>query len=138
MSNILQAVASGSNINVDSFKKYCLETADMYCKEYSWYHMPTAVHKILVHGASIINSCDLPIGQLSEEALEANHKFCKKFRRDFTRKHSRLATNEDLMHRLILRSDPLTSLAKTSLREKKQDLSFEVQSLLNLSLEDDG
>ena len=32
------------------------------------------IHKVLIHGAGIVKHKILPIGQLSEEALEARHK----------------------------------------------------------------
>ena len=35
--------------------------------------MPASAHKILIHGADVMDTLLLPIGQLSEEALEAMH-----------------------------------------------------------------
>lgn len=37
--------------------------------------MPASVHKILFHGAIIIKNALLPIGQLSEEVIEARQNF---------------------------------------------------------------
>lgn len=43
------------------------KTANLYVKLYGWYYMPASVHKILDHGAKIIESFLLiPIGLLSE------------------------------------------------------------------------
>ena len=36
--------------------------------------MPVSVHKILVHGAAVIDPLPLPLGMLSEEAQEARNK----------------------------------------------------------------
>ena len=71
--------------------------------------MPSSVHKILLHGEVIIWSVLLPIGELSEEAIEARHKDFRRFRINNTRKCSRLATNEDIIHALLVSSDPVIS-----------------------------
>lgn len=47
----------------------------------------------------------LPIGQYSEEAAEARNKDFKRFRKFHTQKYSRLASNEDLIHKLLVSSD---------------------------------
>ena len=77
---ILQAMSSGFAINVPAFRMYCLETAKRFVELYPWYCMPTAVHKILIHGHEVIDYAPLPIGQMSEEAQEARNKDVKKFR----------------------------------------------------------
>lgn len=61
-SNILNALSSGYDINHMKFEAYCQETAKLYLKLYAWYYMPASVHKILVHGADVINFAILPIG----------------------------------------------------------------------------
>jgi len=80
---ILQTVSSGYDINVEKFKEYCVETANLFCSLYPWYPMPTSVHRILIHSSEVINSFLVPIGQLSEEAQEARNKDIKKFRCNF-------------------------------------------------------
>jgi hypothetical protein len=57
--------------------------------------MPATIHKLLVHGSHIKENAPLPIGQLSEEAQEARDKDFKRVRENYTRKISRIATNED-------------------------------------------
>lgn len=47
--------------------------------------MPPTVHKVLVHGSSEAKFDLLPIGQLSEEALEARNKDVRHFRLNHTR-----------------------------------------------------
>lgn len=44
-----------------------------FVKLYEWYKMPASAHKILIHGADVMDTLLLPIGQLSEEASEAMH-----------------------------------------------------------------
>src|SRR5699024_2290508 len=75
---ILKVIACGKNINVTKFSELLNETKAVYLKYYEWYYMPISVHKLLCHGPEIINFFNLPIGQLSEEALEASHKEFRK------------------------------------------------------------
>nr|CAH7742540.1 unnamed protein product [Callosobruchus chinensis] len=71
----------------------------------------------------------LPIGQLSEEAQEASNKVFRKFRESFSRKISREKTNEDILKRLLISSDPyISSLEKV--RKLKKALDTEVIGLL--------
>lgn len=128
---ILQVLASGYDVNIDEFKKYCLDTAELFVEKYPWYPMPTTVHKILIHSAQVIESCLLPIGQLSEEAQEARNKDVKKYRESFSRKCSRTKTMEDVFHWLLVSSDPLiTSLRILPQKKFTSSLSSEAIRLL--------
>lgn len=87
----------------------------MFVNLYGWYYMLVTVHKVLLHGEKIITAAVLPIGLLSEEAQEAWNKDYKKYRIHHSRKISRLTTNEDVLHQLLISSDPyLFSLRKES------------------------
>ncbi|XP_063909076.1 uncharacterized protein LOC135126834 [Zophobas morio] len=127
---ILEAISTGHKVNLDAFNKYTFATAEMYVKEYGWYYMPASVHKLLIHGGDIISSAILPIGQLSEEAQEARNKNCKGFRERHSRKFSRQETMEDLMHMLLITSDPLITSLRTHQQKKSSTLSPDVLSLL--------
>lgn len=112
---ILRIIYSGRKINNDKFRILIDETRILYIKLYSWYNMPSSVHKILIHGCGIIDFFNLPIGMLSEEALEARHKEIRKHRLARTRKSSRINSNEDLINILFLTSDPfISSIRKIS------------------------
>lgn len=107
---ILEAITCGEDIDPDKFDSYSMETAQMYTSLYNWYYMPASVHKILVHGGDVIrHHMDCPIGALSEEAQEARNKDLKIYRRDNTRKCSRILSNTDLMGRLLVSSDAYIS-----------------------------
>lgn len=108
---ILRVLSSGYHINVSEFEHLLTQTRELYLQLYSWYYMPSSVHKVLVHGVAVIQFFNFPIGELSEEALEARHKEIKRMRLTRTRKTSRFNTNTDLLNLLILSSDPhLSSL----------------------------
>lgn len=127
---ILQALASGFKIDVAAFDAYCQETAKLYLQKYSWFYMPISVHKILFLGSAIISNAILPIGQLSEEAQEARNKDLKNFRRSHTRKYSRQATNEDLLHLLLVSSDPYITTLRPLPRRSRNRFSADVLQML--------
>jgi hypothetical protein len=89
---ILQVVASGEQINITRFRKYAKDTTSCYVDLYGWYNMSPTVHKLLIHGADIIENAVLPIGQLSEEAQEARNKDIKRLRECHSRKCSRMCS----------------------------------------------
>lgn len=127
---ILETLNCGFQIDLEKFDIYVRETREMYLKEYFWYPMPVSVHKVLFHGKDIVSSFILPIGQFSEEAQEARNKDNRKYRELFTRKCSRVATNEDLIHRLLITSDPFIASLRSSPKTYRQKLLPEVLSLL--------
>lgn len=80
-------LASCISINIDRFR-LLLEVTAPYLSLYSWYYTPRSVHKVLVYGCDIIDSFYLPIGQMSDNALEA-HKDVTKNRLSHIHKRSR-------------------------------------------------
>ena len=46
---ILSVLSSTEEVNPDKLEEYCKDTANFYVKEYPWFHMPQAVHKMLAH-----------------------------------------------------------------------------------------
>lgn len=119
-------MVSGFSINTDSFRKYGLGTAKIFVRKYPWFNMPSSVHKVLIHGADIIESVSLPLGMMSEEALEARNKDIRNFRLKHTRKNSRLNTMQDLINSLLVSSDPVI----TNNGSKTLAFDSEVQNLL--------
>lgn len=117
-------------INVGAFSKYTDETRLRLLAYYPFYPLSPSVHKMLIHGASIIEHTLLPIGMMSEEVQERRNKSVRKFREHHSRKFSRLTNIEDVFKRLMLTSDPVVSLQKIP-RSISEDFSEEVQMLLN-------
>ena len=106
---ILQTMSSGYAIDVPAFDAFSAMTADLYVELYPWYPMPAAVHKVLIHGAAVVESLVLPIGMLSEDAQESRNKDFRAYRLQHTRKDSRLHTMADQFGYLLVTSDPLIS-----------------------------
>jgi len=53
---ILSAINCQLPLNPDAFQDLCLETAYQYIFLYGWYHMPSTVHKILIHGRDLVQN----------------------------------------------------------------------------------
>lgn len=94
--------------------------------------MSPTMHKILRHGATVIDHAILPIGQLSEEAAEARNKHFRIYRQNFSRKFSREDCNKDVLNRLLLTSDPFLSSARRRQRKKSKPFTTEALGLLLL------
>ena len=75
---VLCTLSSGFMIDADKLKDYCLEPAKLFIQLYPWYYMSQSLHKILIHGWQVVDEMVLPIGMMSEEALEAQNKDFKK------------------------------------------------------------
>ncbi|CAH2101215.1 unnamed protein product [Euphydryas editha] len=83
---ILEVISSGHKVYLNKFADYCIDTAKLYISLYPWHPMTPTMHKILVHGATVIAHALLPIGLLSEEAAEARNKHFRQYRQSFARK----------------------------------------------------
>ena len=105
----MRCIAWGYSVNSEAFRTYTYATAEIFVREYPWFYMPSSVHKILIHGADIIKYVGLPIGMMSEEALEARNKDVRNYRLHHTRKTSRKNTMGDLVHALLFSSDQYIS-----------------------------
>ena len=124
---ILSVLNSGIDIDQSKFRKYCTETAMLYVEQYSWYYMPRTVHHILIHGPDVIENFNVPIGLLSEEPQESLNKIYKNARTCNTRKTHRQSSNEDLIHYLLMSSDPLINSFRKKPRHNKYTSNRELR-----------
>lgn len=129
---LLRVMACGEPINVEAFKNFARQTAELYVELYGWYYMPSSVHKLLLHGAEVIKHFNImPIGKLSEEASEARNKDFKKIREHHSRKFCRKATNEDIFNGLLVSSDPYLSSMRPVLKKAiNTPITDDMKSLL--------
>ena len=127
---VLKTITVNFDIDSEKFKDYALETANLFVVLYPWYYMTKSMHQILIHGNQVISTMLMPIGLLSEEAQEARNKDNKYFRVHHTRKSNRISGNEDLIHNLLLSSDPIISSLRRKKSHSSSTLSPEVISLL--------
>ena len=95
---ILQVLTCGKKPrDISKFEDYAFKIAEICIQKYDWYTMPPSVHKVLIHGAKIIQSFELPIEWYTEEAQIANNKIFRNARANFSRMISRFKTNEDTL-----------------------------------------
>lgn len=127
---ILQLLSCGKPINTELFDNLASDTAKLYVKRYSWYYMPASMHKILIHGAKVINYFVVPIGQLSEEAQEARNKDFKRCRENNTRKSSPTTINEDILHFLLVSGDPFLGSLRTMFPKQERHLLPRAKEIL--------
>lgn len=129
---ITSVLNSGLDIDAEKYDTYAMDTAKLWVELYPWYYMTPTIHKILVHGKQIIENSLLPIGMFSEEPQETSVKVYRGNRREFSRKCSRVATNTDVMHRMLYTSDPVISSFRKLTKPKSHDarISEEINSLI--------
>jgi hypothetical protein len=76
------------------------------------------------------------MGILSGEAQEARNKDYIRFRRQNTRKTSRIDINTDILHMFLISSDPLiTSKSTQNVKKKNNKLCSEAMNLLSNNIE---
>lgn len=109
---ILVVINSGLPIDAEKFGSYCKSVAYKYVLEYDWHPMTVTLHKILMHGQSIIEMSSLPVGLLSEQAGESRNKFWRYDREHYSRKDTREHNLTDLS------SDPINSYTGLRWRQK--------------------
>lgn len=72
--------------------------------------MPPAVHRVLIHGADIIQVAPVPVGLLGEDASGSKNKDIRRYQVHSTRKTNRIANMTDLYNALLHSSDPVVHL----------------------------
>jgi hypothetical protein len=127
---IIETISSGFSINLEKFSSYLTETAHLYVLLYNWHPMSPTIHKILMHGTTVISHALIPIGQLSEEAAEARNKHFRQYRQNFSRKFSRTACNRDILNRLLINSDPFITSSRSQHKKRRKPFSSETLAFL--------
>lgn len=117
---ILKVISCKEPINSAKFGEYCLEVYKLYITHYNWYCMSATLHKLLAHGAEIIDSLPLSLGMMTEEGAEARNKYYRRYREFHARKTSRQANMRDIFVRSLISSDPKIA---TRLIEKQRKVS---------------
>jgi len=86
---------------------------------YPWVHWNPTFHKMIFHPNVLLTDTPIALGELAEEALEANHKFVKNSLETKSRKTSRLDTVGDTFRRALLRSYPTVANEITERKIRK-------------------
>ena len=108
LSCILRVISSTSKVNWHAFEKLTQEASILLANELSWVRVNRTLHGVLHHSCELIRmneQCGL--GMLSEEALEANNKYVRRYLETKARLMNPSNQMEDVLARLLERSDPL-------------------------------
>ena len=86
------------------------------CSQYNFNIAPmsASVHKLLCHGITYNRAFGLPLGMLSESAIEARNKYNKRYRCNFAFQGSLMTNVRDTGVRLLLTSDPYIFMMRYS------------------------
>ena len=112
--------------------EYCFDTLHKIIQDenVNFFYLPQAVHKVLMHTSQIMKIKQLPIGSLSEEAQEARNKDVRNFRQFLSRKDSHVHTNQDVVRRLLVSSDPYISGLREPSKQNNSSLPDEAMNML--------
>ena len=113
------AIRSNLKLCPKKFKEMCDGVFTLYKKHFPWAEMCPTLHRVLAHGWIILEKFPdtMTVAMVSEEGLEHNNKWIRDFvlRRAFH--SSRKRRLQDVMKRLMDRSDPII-LSKVLARRK--------------------
>ena len=91
-----------SQVNLEKYHELITETSLMIADNFSWADINYTLHGVLHHSEElIILNNGWSIGELSEEGLEANNKFIRKYLEERSRKTSPVDQLTDVMSRLL-------------------------------------
>ena len=118
---ISRLISSDYKINIDKLDIICKETATMIISDFHGeIRIPDTLHVLLAHVCALVEANGgHGFKKLSEEPLESNNKFVRKFRETLARKTNQLENLTDVATRLWVKSDPI-------IRSKKRDLYCKV------------
>lgn len=80
-------------MNAKAYRLFAEDTAKSYVSLYDWYYEPVSVHEMMLHRSRVIAALCIPIGQASEEAVEARHKDMRYVRLNHTCNKSGILCN---------------------------------------------
>lgn len=128
----MQVVTSSKKSNnLNKFRTYAYETYVICVEKYGWFTVPPSVHKLLLHAADIMEELPLPIEDYGEEALEGNNKVFRKVRLMFSRMTDRKHTNEDVLKRLLVNTDPYVAQFRTHADKDNIEKTSDAKEMLS-------
>ena len=120
LSVIFRIMSCTQKVDVEAYRQLTVETSLLIARKLNWVEINFTLHGALHHSADLIAINDgYGLGDLSEEALEANNKYIRKFAEFRARKTSSEDQLTDVLGRLIERSDPFIVHKKMQFRSKR-------------------
>ena len=119
LSAALRVISSTSEVNIPLFDNLLKETSLLLSRKYGWVQINYTLHGVLHHSLDlIVLNGGIGLGELSEEALEGNNKYIRRFLELNSRKTSPNDQMTDVIGRLIERSEPYILERKLSYHGK--------------------
>ena len=118
---ILLRIVSSCSQAVDCIKLEQLTTdiSMRIAEELPWVEINWTLHGLLHHSVELIHlNGGWSLGSLSEEALESNNKFCRRYMEQFARTSSPTLQLTDAMTRVLERSDPSIQRHQQNIRKR--------------------
>ena len=107
MSIILRIISCTRKIDVKKFDEHCKETMINIASNFPWVLLNHTLHGAIQHSAELIEmNGGESLGGYSEEGLEANNKDIRNYLEHLSRKTGTNQQIEDVMNRLLERSNP--------------------------------
>ena len=107
LSSILRIVSCTAKVDIDKYEELTKKTGLNLAVNFPWVRLNYTMHGTVQHSAELIrDNGNQGLGDLSEEALEANNKDIRKMLADYSRKTDPVAQLTDTAHRLLERSHP--------------------------------
>ena len=107
--NSLVVINSNKKVNIPVVNEFCQNTS-LLVKSVPWIHIIPRAHVVLMHSAELIEGNN-QIGLLNftECGLEANNKFLRQYRMNYSRKTSQFDNLSNYLNRLWDKSDPMVN-----------------------------
>ena len=107
LSCIMRIISSTQPVNTYSFNALVKKTSLHIANKFDWVQINFTLHGVLHHSNELIQkNNNTGLGELSEEALEANNKYVRRYLELYSRKNSPINQLTDVMNRLLERSHP--------------------------------
>ena len=119
-------MTSNNQVNIEKYENLVKNTSLLIAKSYPWAQINFTLYGVLHHSLELIMLNEgRGLGDLSEEALEANNKYVRRYSELLSRKASLNQHLEDVMERLLERSDPFVLDRKLNFRPIKKSCFVE-------------
>ena len=117
MSCILRIISSQDPVRLEEYEELVESVSLLIAVELKWVKINFTLHGVIHHSVQLIALNESNgLGILSEEGLEANNKYIRRYSELLSRKSSQIEQMTDVMGRLLERSDPLISTEKMKYR----------------------
>ena len=107
MAVILAIINSSKKVKIAEFTEFCQVTSKLV-KSVPWIHISPSAHIVLGHSAELIEGNNQTgLLNFTESGIEANNKFLRQYRLNYSRKTSQFDNLSDCLNRLWDKSDTM-------------------------------